>query len=184
MPQHCPRCCEDCGKIYTKKARDAFAKDPGYITCTRCQKKQEFLIIPTAVLLQPGLVETTGATGLIIIASGDSHQWSLPHGHIRVNESAEMTLERVAKQVLGINLSPQNLRDFCGRSNPENQEHLSFYLHTTRLHKKSLLAKNNPHNNSQQAFLIIQTTDGISFESHLYREVAEKFFLEIWGGRL
>lgn len=184
MTQNCPNRCDSCGKVYPKKVKEAFAEGAGSITCTggSCRVIREFLTRTTAVLLQPGIVETHGETGLVIVSSGhNSNKWTLPGGCIRVNESAEDTLERIAKETLGITLNPRNLHDFCAKSNPKRQEHLSFYINTTRIHSKRFFA--HRQSNTSRMIQIIQTTDEILFDSSLYHDVAEKFLLELWGRR-
>lgn len=178
IPQDRPRCCDHCGKIYTKKAKDAFLKEGGSITCTRCSATREFSITTKAVLLQPVIIEKNGWTGILTVSPDDT-VWTLPNGCIRINESAEDTLIRATKESFGITLSPYSLRHFFACGNPKAQEYLSFYCHTTRLYEKGLSVKNAGF--GFKTFLIIQTTDGIAFESPIYRDVAEKFLVEIWG---
>lgn len=184
MVQIFPNRCDQCGKVYTKKIQEEFASGVGFITCTgrSCRAVREFPSSPIAVLLQPGIEETHGNTGLVIVASDrDSNRWILPSGCICVNESAEETLGRIAKETLGITLNPQNLHDFCTKSNPKEQEHLSFYINTTRVHLSQLLTR--MFLNTPKKIRIIQTTEGIFFESPLHSYAAEKFLLEIWGRR-
>lgn len=182
MVQIFPNRCDQCGKVYTKKAREMFAQGAGFITCTKkgCNVPREFSTTSTAVLLQPGIEEAHGGTGLVIVSlDHNSNKWTLPGGCIRVNESAEDTLGRIAKETLGITLNPRNLHDFCAKSNPKEQEHLSFYINTTRILSKQLLTRILP--NTSKKIRVIQTTDGILFDSPIYCDAAEKFLLELWG---
>lgn len=178
-----PNYCYQCGKRYTKKATEAFTQNGGFITCARygCSAEWELPLMIKAILLQPGIVGKTGETGLVVVA--DNTGWTLPGGYVRINEGAKDTLARVAREVLGTHISPGNLHDFCTRHDPEERKHLAFYCHTTRLHEKREPSNEVPSLGSPKTLLIIQTTDGISFASPIYREVAEKFLLELWGRR-